>query len=70
MPLKKRRVVNGQELVFRKRDEDSDGEGDQSGEEDNIGPVPPSQEDTSSARPVETAVPVVEAQRIIIHEDD
>ncbi|KAK7692772.1 hypothetical protein QCA50_004405 [Cerrena zonata] len=68
-PFKKRRLVNGQELVFKKPGEDSDDE--------DVGPTPSSNlHDSHSGAPdtIESdqlpAVPVVEAQRIIIHEDD
>ncbi|KAI0342104.1 DUF1168-domain-containing protein [Trametopsis cervina] len=62
VPLKKRRLVNGQELVFKRRDgEDSDS--------DEVGPMPTRTEEEDVPAASE-AVPVVLAQRIIIHEDD
>ncbi|KIL66242.1 hypothetical protein M378DRAFT_161106 [Amanita muscaria Koide BX008] len=61
VPIKKRRLVSGRELVFRKPGEESDGsEGE---EEDKIvGPEPPT--------PVEEIPQHVEAARLTIHEDD
>lgn len=67
-PLKKRRLVNGQELVFKRPGEEEDEDG--SGGEGDVGPVPTASKDGSSTLPDMQAVPVVEAQRIIIHEDD
>lgn len=71
-PLKKRRLVNGQELVFRRPGED-DSDEDESNQ-DEIGPVPgPSDaqhQDTSHPVVDVNAVPVVEGHRIIIHEED
>ena len=63
-PVKKRRLVNGKELVFKKRD-------DRESDDEEIGPLPaerPSatnEEDGSSA-----AVPASDVARIIVHEDE
>lgn len=63
-PLKKRRLVNGQELVFRRPGADSDAEGE---DDDEHGPMPPSDQTTSV--PVQAA-PLADTPRIVIHEDD
>jgi len=67
-PLKKRRLVNGQELVFRRPGEESDGEdGD-----DEPGPTPLVSEQSIS-KPTDyhhPEAPVIEASRITIHEED
>jgi len=63
VPLKKRRLVNGQELVFKRPGEDGD-----EGEE--AGPVPGGgQPDNPMAHELQAA-PIAETQQIIIHEDD
>lgn len=68
MPLKKRRLVNGQELVFKRPGEDgSDDDGD---EEEEVGPMPSDSHPSSSTAFDLQSVPVVEARRIIIHEED
>lgn len=63
IPIKKRRLVNGQELVFRRPGEESD---DEDHNED-VGPMPEApapqaQEEASSAA-------IAEGNRITIHED-
>lgn len=68
--LKKRRVVNGKELVFRRPGEESDDdEGEEDGNnEDETGPQPPVED---GPEPTSTLnVPVAKAPTIIIHEDD
>ena len=65
IPLKKRRLVNGQELLFKRPgEEDSDEEGD-------VGPMPTggggAGADVAHEQP---AAPVDEGQKIVIHEDD
>jgi hypothetical protein len=65
-PLKKRRLVNGTEVVFRRPGEQEDDEDEEVG---------PQQEDTPESdheQPdVPTVAPVVaEAQKITIHDDD
>jgi hypothetical protein len=62
---KKRRVVNGKELVFRKPGEESDGESD----EDDPGPQP-RRAITSQELASPPTVPTVETPSIVIHEDD
>lgn len=62
-PLKKRRLVNGQELVFRRPGEDSDED-----DEGDVGPTPSARQE--DALPEQPIAPVVDAQRIIIHEED
>lgn len=72
MPLKKRRLVNGKELVFRKPGEETDEDGDE--EED--GPEPGAREELTPAdgdEPVpQLAEPsrIAAEQKITIHEDD
>ena len=64
-PFKKRRLVSGKELVFRRPGED---DSDEEGDED-VGPMPslPTSTDlVTNAAPV----PVIDAPRITIHEDD
>lgn len=64
-PIKKRRLVNGQELVFRKPGEESD-----SDNEETVGPqVVPLVDTTESETPAETPQ-ILDAPRITIHEDD
>lgn len=67
VPLKKRRLVNGQELVFRKPGEDSE---DDEYQQQDIGPAPPIHHDSGENVSDEIAVPIVDATRITIHEDD
>jgi hypothetical protein len=69
--LKKRRVVSGKELVFRRPGEESDGEdGEEDGDnEDETGPQPAPLDDEQE--PTSTPnVPVAKAPTIMIHEDD
>ena len=69
--LKKRRVVNGKELLFRKPGEESDGEDGEEDvdNEDETGPQPAPVEDEQE--PTFTPkVPVAKAPTIMIHEDD
>ena len=64
IPLKKRRLVNGQELVFKRPGED------ESDEEGDVGPLPSGGglgADIAHEQPVG---PVDEGQKITIHEDD
>lgn len=69
VPLKKRRLVNGAEVVFRKPGEESSDE-----DEEGPGPVAPQvSEDGNIAVEATTdfsSVPIVDAPRITIHEDD
>jgi hypothetical protein len=62
VPLKKRRLVNGTELVFKRPGEASEEESD--GE----GPLPPPQDEEAITLAEER--PVIEATRITIVEDD
>ncbi|KAM5531654.1 hypothetical protein V8D89_014706 [Ganoderma adspersum] len=64
-PLKKRRLVSGKELVFRRPGE----EGSEEEEEDDVGPMPATSTFASSDSDT-TLVPVVDAPRITIIEDD
>ena len=66
-PVKKRRLVNGQELVFRRPGEESDD--DEDGHED-VGPAPSTSRNEDSVQGEPVAAPVAEAQRIVIHEED
>lgn len=67
-PIKKRRLVSGKELVFRRPGEDS-GEEDT---EDEAGPEPgrATADGTSDSPPESLQVQVLDAPRITIHEDD
>jgi hypothetical protein len=64
-PLKKRRMVNGKELVFRKPGEESEDEEDNEAEH---GPAPAMSEPTPIVEDAPTAS--VQPNNIIIHEDD
>jgi len=66
-PIKKRRLVNGQELLFKRPGADSDEEG---GDEDEPGPSLAQAGSALGAVELQTVVPVVDAPRITIHEDD
>lgn len=64
LPLKKRRLINGKELVFRKP-------GEESGDESDDGLQPLSEEQHPLATPESLVpLPVAEEAKIIIHEDD
>ena len=63
-PLKKRRLVNGSELVFRKPGEEDEGDGD--GDEE-VGPQPIFEQDEAST--TESLLPIAES-KIVIHEED
>ncbi|PSR81141.1 hypothetical protein PHLCEN_2v6476 [Hermanssonia centrifuga] len=68
IPLKKRRLVNGQELVFKRPGEESD-EDDETDEQPRL--TTGGTHDLARAiLPNQLAAPVVDVQRIIIHEDD
>ena len=63
-PIKKRRLVNGKELVFKKRD-------DRESDDEEIGPAPnelPSATNEENGPP--TAMPASDVARIVVHEDD
>jgi len=67
-PIKKRRLVNGKELVFKRPgEEESEGESEE-------GPYPLGETaragGTGEDTPEPPVVPIVDAPRIIIHEDD
>ncbi|KAJ4002092.1 hypothetical protein F5050DRAFT_1802658 [Lentinula boryana] len=71
VPLKKRRLVNGRELVFRKQGENDDGE--DSDEDEQTIPNPPMNEpyDTPSGVAISDARPIpVVSSKVVIHEDD
>ena len=63
-PVKKRRLVNGKELVFKRRD-------DRESDDEEIGPAPNEQPsaDNEEEGP-STAMPASDVARIIVHEDD
>jgi hypothetical protein len=64
-PLKKRRLVNGAELVFKRPGEESDEEN-----EVQPGPLPVEElEDAPSREPARPLPIVDETARILIHED-
>ena len=62
--LKKRRVVNGKELVFRKPGEESDEESDEDDPGPQAGRATAAQEPASPP-----GVPIAETPTIVIHED-
>jgi hypothetical protein len=67
-PLKKRRLINGKELVFRKPGEESDEEEmDEAVGHDGVG-LPETAE--AEQEPPEEAPRIAQEQQIIIHEDD
>jgi len=68
--LKKRRVVNGKELVFRKPGEESDGDDDEKegGDDEEPGPLPASMT-TEQELASTPSVPVAETPTIVIHDD-
>ncbi|KAF8659832.1 hypothetical protein AX16_001717 [Volvariella volvacea WC 439] len=75
IPIKKRRLVNGKELVFRKPGEEDEEDADSDAEEE--GPQPTDQGTTESRSQlpkgqaeVQPAVAVVNEPRVVIHEDD
>ena len=65
-PIKKRRLISGKEIVFRKPGQDSEGE--------DIGPeLPPEEREGSSQEEDATAspsLPLAEIPRIVIHEEE
>ncbi|KAJ7783235.1 hypothetical protein B0H16DRAFT_1496051 [Mycena metata] len=65
-PIKKRRLVNGQELVFRKPGEESDSED----EDEAVGPQAPTVPDIAELEIPADMPPVLDTPRITIHEDD
>lgn len=61
MPLKKRRLVNGKELVFRRPGEGSDDD------DEDVGPNP---QDAYDAMPDVPPVAIADARKITIIEED
>lgn len=69
-PLKKRRLVNGQEMTFRRPGVGSDEEGEDDDDDNGVGPSPlPSNAEHLQDHPGVSPALVVE-DRIRIHEDD
>ncbi|KAF9076225.1 hypothetical protein BDP27DRAFT_1210965 [Rhodocollybia butyracea] len=68
VPLKKRRLVNGRELVFRKQEDGEDGEDDESDEDEQD--TPTTVEIVSSTSIVDAPLVPVAAPKITIHEED
>jgi len=66
VPIKKRRLVSGKELVFRRPGEDSDTDEDGAGGADETALA----EDEPGNELEDTNTPVVDESRITIHEDD
>ena len=63
-PIKKRRLVNGKELVFKKKD-------DRESDEEEIGPAPNEQSSVfNEEEGSPTAVPASDMSRIVVHEND
>lgn len=73
MPLKKRRLVNGKELVFRRPGEESDEDGgeneNENGPDASAREEPPADGDEPAPQPAE-APRIATEQKITIHEDD
>ncbi|KAI0052682.1 DUF1168-domain-containing protein [Auriscalpium vulgare] len=63
--LKKKRLVSGKELVFKRPGEDSDEDED---EQDTVGPQAPVED--PPAQDLVQALSVVDGSKIVIHEDD
>ncbi|KAL0063388.1 hypothetical protein AAF712_009697 [Marasmius tenuissimus] len=67
-PLKKRRLINGRELVFKKQDgEDEDDE--QEGEDDGRQPESTLSNHVNALTSQETPATVIESSRVVIHDD-
>ncbi|TFK44745.1 hypothetical protein BDQ12DRAFT_33860 [Crucibulum laeve] len=64
-PIKKRRLVNGKELIFKRPGEVSDDE-DEAGSDLQPGPSEPRKDEADAPE----APAIIDTQRIIIHEDD
>lgn len=62
-PIKKRRLVNGKELVFKKRD-------DRESDEDEIGPAPGEQPSRDNEEDSPSTAPALDVAKIIVHEDE
>ncbi|KAF9793452.1 hypothetical protein BJ322DRAFT_1216121 [Thelephora terrestris] len=62
-PIKKRRLVNGKELVFKKRD-------DRESDEEESGPAPGEQPSMADEEESPPAVPASDVAKITVHEDD
>jgi len=65
-PLKKRRLVNGKELVFRQPGVDSDEEEGRPDEQ----PSPSDTQGTSNGKEADLTPQIVETTKITFHEDD
>ncbi|KIY53944.1 DUF1168-domain-containing protein [Fistulina hepatica ATCC 64428] len=66
-PIKKRRLVNGQQLVFKKPGEESDADDD----DESVGPLPPPQGKPLPATDVAPAqLPVADAANVVIHDEE
>lgn len=63
-PIKKRRLVNGKEMVFKKRDEGSEDE------EDEPGPAAPAPKVEEPIPLLPDAKPAVETAKIVFHDED
>lgn len=62
-PIKKRRLVNGKELVFKKRD-------DRESEDEEIGPTPGGEQSATNEEDSPSVVPALDIAKITVHEDD
>jgi len=67
-PVKKRRLVSGRELVFRRPGEESEGSEEEDAQEGRSGPEP--LDDAPSAVEASVAVRHAETHAVVIHEDD
>jgi len=62
-PIKKRRLVNGKELVFKKKD-------DRESDDEEIGPTPDDQPSASGEDDSPATVPASDVAKIVVHEND
>ncbi|KAK1220025.1 hypothetical protein PQX77_017232 [Marasmius sp. AFHP31] len=68
-PLKKRRLINGRELVFKKQDGEDEDEDEQKGEDDGQQPESTSSNHESALTSQEPSATVIEPSRVVIHDD-
>jgi hypothetical protein len=69
-PIKKRRLVNGKELVFKKRDDRPESENDEPAFSDEIGPALGEKASATDGEDGPSAVPASDVAKITVHEDD
>jgi hypothetical protein len=69
-PIKKRRLVNGKELLFRRPGEDSEGEEGVSETQDAVEEPNVTETGNSDVNPGTKDVSILDGPRIMIHEED